>query len=62
MEIELGFGADMQKLAVPDENLIGILLPNPVKHALTGEAEVLRALSEPIGTPRLARGKWSERK
>ena len=53
MEIELGFGAGVQKLAVPDENLIGILLPNPVEHALTGEAEVLRALSEPIGTPRL---------
>lgn len=53
MEIELGFGAGVQKLTVPDENLIGILLPNPVEHALTGEAEVLRALSEPIGTPRL---------
>ncbi|MPM20252.1 Lactate racemase [bioreactor metagenome] len=53
MEIELGFGAGVQKLAVPDENLIGILLPNPVEHALTGEEEVLRALSEPIGTPRL---------
>ena len=53
MEIELGFGAGVQKLAVPDENLIGILLPNPVEHALTGEPEVLRALGEPIGTPRL---------
>ncbi len=53
MEIELGFGAGVQKLAVPDENLIGILLPNPVEHALTGEQEVLRALGEPIGTPRL---------
>lgn len=53
MEIELGFGAGVQKLTVPDENLIGILLPNPVEHALTGEPEVLRALSEPIGTPRL---------
>ncbi|HWP22223.1 MAG TPA: nickel-dependent lactate racemase [Candidatus Cryosericum sp.] len=53
MEIELGFGAGVQKLSVPDENLIGILLPNPVEHALTGEPEVLRALSEPIGTPRL---------
>ena len=53
MEIELGFGAGVQKLAVPDENLIGILLPNPVEHALTGEPEVMRALGEPIGTPRL---------
>jgi nickel-dependent lactate racemase len=53
MEIELGFGTGVQKLSVPDENLIGILLPNPVEHALTGEEEVLRALSEPIGTPRL---------
>ncbi|MEN6593418.1 MAG: nickel-dependent lactate racemase [Clostridiaceae bacterium] len=53
MEIELGFGAGVQALTVPDENLIGILLPNPVEHTLTGEQEVLRALAEPIGTPRL---------
>ena len=53
MEIELGFGTGVQALTVPDENLIGILLPNPVEHTLTGEAEVLRALAEPIGTSRL---------
>ena len=54
MEFELGFGAGVQKLAVPDENLIGVLLPNPVEVSLTGEAEVRRALGEPIGTPRLS--------
>lgn len=53
MEIELGFGAGVQKLTVPDENLIGVLRPNPVEHALTGEAEVRRALEHPTGTPKL---------
>lgn len=53
MEFELGFGAGVQKLTVPDENLIGVLLPNPVEVSLTGEAEVRRALENPIGTPRL---------
>ena len=51
MEFELGFGVGVQKLTVPDENLIGVLLPNPVEVSLTGEAEVRRALENPIGTP-----------
>lgn len=53
MEFELGFGTCTQKLTVPDENLICVLLPNPVSHELTGQEEVLRALQHPIGTPRL---------
>jgi nickel-dependent lactate racemase len=53
MEIELGFGNTVQKVTIPDKNLADILLPNAVEKSLTGEAEVLRALSEPIGTPRL---------
>ena len=53
MEFELGFGMCTQKLNVPDENLICVLLPNPVSHELTGQEEVLRALQHPIGTPRL---------
>lgn len=55
MEFELGFGAGTQKLNVPDENLVCVLLPNKVDHELTGEAEVARALSNPIGTPKLSR-------
>lgn len=53
MEFELGFGTGTQKLTVPDENLICVLLPNPVKHTLTGVEEVARALKNPIGTKRL---------
>ena len=53
MRFELGFGTGTQKLNVPDENLIGVLLPNRVEHALTGLQEVARALQNPIGTPYL---------
>lgn len=53
MEFELGFGAGTQKLSVPDENLVCVLLPNPVSHELTGREEVARALKNPIGTKRL---------
>jgi len=53
MEFQLGFGAGVQKLTVPDENLICVLLPNPMKHTLTGAEEVMRALKNPIGSKRL---------
>ncbi|NLI52709.1 MAG: nickel-dependent lactate racemase [Clostridiales bacterium] len=53
MEFDLGFGAGTQKLTVPDENLVCVLLPNPVSHQLTGQEEVVRALQHPIGAPRL---------
>ncbi len=53
MEFELGFGTGTQKLTVPDKNILGVLTPNEVTRELTGEAEVLRALRSPIGTPRL---------
>ena len=53
MEFTLGFGGCTQKLNVPDENLICVLMPNTVQQGLTGEAEVLRALENPIGTPRI---------
>lgn len=53
MEFTLGFGGCTQKLNVPDENLICVLMPNTVQQGLTGEAEVSRALGNPIGTPRI---------
>lgn len=53
MRFELGFHTGVQALDVPDENLIGVLTPNSVKHELTNEAEVCRALENPIGSPRL---------
>ena len=53
MKLEFGFGTSVQTAEVPDKNLIGVLHANDVPVGLTGEAEVKRALSEPIGSPRL---------
>ena len=53
MKFELGLGAGVQPVEVPDKNILAVLTPNPVAHALGGEAEVRRALENPIGSPRL---------
>ena len=53
MKLTFGFGSSVQEVEVPERNLIGELHANPVPLGLTGEAEVARALQEPIGTPRL---------
>lgn len=53
MQMELGFGAGVQRLDIPDQNLLSVLTPNPVEKDLTGEAEVRRALQNPIGCPPL---------
>lgn len=53
MELTLGYGSGVQTVTVPDKNLMAVLTPNPVSAELTGEAEVRRAILEPIGSPRL---------
>ena len=53
MKLSFGFGAGTQEAEVPEKNLLGVLHANEVKLDLTGEAEVRRALEEPIGSPRL---------
>ena len=53
MITELGIGTRTQSVEIPDQNLQEILLPNQVEIGLRGEAEVRRALEEPIGTPLL---------
>lgn len=53
MKLSFGFGTSTQEVEVPEENLIGVLHANEVETELTGEAEVARALREPIGSPRL---------
>ena len=53
MNFELGFGTGVQKVTVPDKNLLDVLTQNEVEVDLTGKAEVRRALQNPIGTPRL---------
>lgn len=50
MRIELGFGSGVQTVEVPERNIISVLEANPVACELTGEAEVRRALSAPIGS------------
>ena len=50
MKIELGFGAGVQLVDVPDRNLAGILTPNAIPPGPTGEEEVRRALDMPIGS------------
>ncbi len=53
MKIDFGFGKAVQSVEVPQENLIDILTPNQVALELPGEAEVSRALENPIGSARL---------
>ena len=53
MRLSFGFGTGIQEAEVPEKNLLGVLHANEVKLDLTGEAEVRRALEEPIGSPRL---------
>ena len=53
MELAFKIGTQTQTVEVSRERLIGVLEPNEVPVGLTGEAEVRRALSQPIGAPRL---------
>lgn len=53
MKLEIGFGTTPQTVALPDENVIGILEPNEVPVILKGAAAVDAALQNPIGSPRL---------
>ncbi len=53
MKLRFGFGTGFQEVEVPEENLIGELHANDVPVDLFGEAEVERALKEPIGSMRL---------
>ena len=53
MRIDMGYGKTMQSVMIPDENLLDVLTPNPFEYGLQGEAEIERALKEPIGSPRL---------
>lgn len=53
MKLSFGFGTSTQEVKVPKKNLMEILMANPVPEGLTDEDEVRRALSDPIGAPRL---------
>ena len=53
MNYSMGFGAGQLSFSLPDVNLLDELVPNEIEIELSGEAEVRRALSSPIGTPLL---------
>ena len=53
MHIELGFGKSTVQLDIPEQHPTQVLRPNDVTLGRVGEAEVRRALAEPIGTPRI---------
>ena len=53
MKVELGFGTSVQTVEIPEKNHMGELLPNEMRHSLTGEDAVKAALDAPIGSRRL---------
>ena len=53
MKIEFGYGKDIQTVDVPDENLVDVLMSNPVEHERRGADAVRYALENPIGTAKL---------
>lgn len=53
-EIELPYGTDTLKFSIPDANLAGVYLPQPVTACADPAAEILHALTHPLDTPPLA--------
>lgn len=50
MHVQIPFGKSALELDIPDRNYLQTLLPNPVSEQPGGDAEVLRALENPIGS------------
>ena len=53
MKLEFGFGTGVQTVELPESNLMGVLMANDVPKGRMNEEEVIHALANPIGTPRL---------
>ena len=53
MNIEFGYGDGIQNVNVPDKNLMGVLMSNPMEHERRGADAVEYALENPIGSPKL---------
>ncbi len=53
MKLRFGCGTGYQEVEVPEAHFLGALHANEVSVGLMGEAEVRRALADPIGSPRL---------
>jgi len=54
MKLEVGFGNTPQQFEIPDANLCAVLLLNEVEVTRKGEAAIVDALQNPIGSPKLS--------
>ena len=62
MELEFGFGATTQTVEIDPKNLMGVLCANEVVPPESEEAEIKRALREPIGAIALSEMDLSNKK
>lgn len=53
MVLTFGYGKGEQKVSLPEENLLGVLLSNEIRHERRDEEAVRYALENPIGDKRL---------
>lgn len=53
MILEFGYGAGVEKVSLPEKNVMDVLLSNEICHKMRDEAAVEYALSHPIGDVRL---------
>ena len=53
MILEFGYGKSTQTVNVPDKNILGVLMSNPMEHLRHGREAVKYALQNPIGAPKL---------
>jgi nickel-dependent lactate racemase len=51
--VELPYGSGTLSAEVPERNLVGVYLPQPVPACADPEGEIARALAAPLGTPPL---------
>ena len=49
MRLDFGYGTGVQTVELPEENLLGVLTANEIRHERGGEAAVRYALAHPIG-------------
>ncbi len=53
MQFDLKFGKTTQTVTCADERVMGVLLPKPLEDMPNADAEIRRALRNPIGSPEL---------
>ena len=53
MLLEFGYGKGIQTVDCPDQNILGVLMSNPMEHLRHGQEAVRYALQNPIDAPKL---------